>query len=331
MDQIRVAFIGAGALANNVHYPTLARMEDVAIVAVADLDPARLAKTADTYRIPGRYADYRQMFARERIDAVYAILPPQPLKAIALDVIRAGKHLFLEKPAGMNSRETRELAAAARAAGIRSAVGCNRRYCPVLRRAHELVRERGPVSMMMGEFHKRMTEEMFGISMLHADILHVIDPMRAFLGEAVEVHAHADHWYGRAGWAHSYNAFQALIRFDSGASAVLSANRRCGTRYERFELHGNGISAVVRAPDVAEIWRDGQPQPEVITAKQLTGCEHMRDTYGYWTENREFIDAIRAGRDPATNLEDNARTMELCDRIDAGTHVAGGEAAAARA
>jgi virulence factor len=44
--RVRVAVIGAGSMANNVHYPSLASMPDVQIAAISDIDSERLNATA---------------------------------------------------------------------------------------------------------------------------------------------------------------------------------------------------------------------------------------------------------------------------------------------
>ena len=63
-DLERVAMIGAGSMANNVHYPSLASFPDVEFAGICDLDEGRLAQTADAYRIGRRYTDYRKMWKR---------------------------------------------------------------------------------------------------------------------------------------------------------------------------------------------------------------------------------------------------------------------------
>ena len=315
-----VAFIGAGQFARLFHFSTLSRMDDVNICAIAELDEELLHQTADRYDVPARYTDYRAMLKREDIDAVYVIMPPQPLLPIAIDVMRAGKPIFTEKPAGINTAQTRELARVARETGVKSCVGVNRRYCAILRHARREVEKSGPISSVAVEFHKDMKAETFGISILHAHLLHSIDPLRWLLGEVTDVCAHADHWGSKAGWDNSYNVFHALMRFEGGANAMFWAHCRAGGRYERFEIHGDEVSAYVRAPDEVEIHRAGQPI-EIVTGRDLTGSDDMLDTYGYFTENREFIDAIRENRMPETHFGDMVKTMELCDRINAGSHV----------
>ena len=75
-DMVRVAMIGAGSMANNVHYPSLASFPDVQFAGICDLDQRRLAETANAYRIERRYTDYRKMVEEVSPDGVYAIGQP---------------------------------------------------------------------------------------------------------------------------------------------------------------------------------------------------------------------------------------------------------------
>jgi virulence factor len=316
VEQVRVGFIGAGGLANHVHYPSLAEDKRVVLAAVCDLDEARLARTADRYAVAGRYTDYRRMLERETLDAVYVIMPPMPLHPIVMDCLQAGKHVFTEKPPGLKTEETRAWAAEAERRSLKTMVGFNRRYSAVLEAAKRAVHETGPPSMAMAEFHKDMAEEgpYYGVSILRTDIIHVVDALRDLCGDVKEIAAHVDHQYVR--WEGSYNLFNALLRFESGASGILTANRTSGNRYERFECHGRNVSTYVRAPEQAEIYRKGQPV-EIVTGEALTGSVDSRLTYGYKAETVHFIDCLLDDRLPRTHFGDAVKTMELVDRIEA--------------
>src|SRR5260370_11175273 len=147
MEQVRVGFIGAGGLANHVHYPSLAEDKRVFLAAVCDLDEARLARTADRYQVAARYTDYRQMLDREALDAVYVIMPPMPLHPIVMACLQAGKHVFTEKPPGLRTEETRAWAAEAERRGVKTMVGFNSPFPSVSQPANPAVPDTGPPSM----------------------------------------------------------------------------------------------------------------------------------------------------------------------------------------
>ena len=58
--KVRVAMIGAGNMANLVHYPSLASFADVEFAGICDLRLDRLHATADKYGIEKRYTDYQR-------------------------------------------------------------------------------------------------------------------------------------------------------------------------------------------------------------------------------------------------------------------------------
>lgn len=315
MDKVRVAFIGAGQFANVFHYPTLSVMDDVRLQAICDLRPELLHATADKYGIESRYTDYRMMLDREDLDAVYVVMKPQGLMPIVLDVLEAGLHAFTEKPLGMSTVEARRMAEAAEDRGLHTQVGTNRRFSPVLRAARERVLAEGPISSVSGTFHKDMKGEQFEMEVLHSDGLHVLDAMRFLAGDVEAVHGFADRWYGKSGWEHSHNVYHALIRFRSGAAGTYSANRQSGVRRERFEIHGRNIAAYVAPPDKADVYRSGSPEPEVLVGSRLAGSDDVLRTYGYFDENRDFIEAIKNDRRPQCSFQENLKTMELCDAV----------------
>lgn len=55
MDKIKVGMIGAGSLANAMHYPSLAEFDDVEIAAICDLDETRLKSAAEKDQMERTY------------------------------------------------------------------------------------------------------------------------------------------------------------------------------------------------------------------------------------------------------------------------------------
>jgi len=312
---IRIGFIGAGGMANAVHYPSLAEFPDVTLAAICDLDQAKLNKTADKYGVKARYTDYHQMLREVELDAVYVVMPPMPLRAIVLDVLAAGKHCFTEKPPGCSYAEAKEMADAAEKRGLLTMTAFNRRFAAVCVQARQMLEERGRLTQVMSEFHKDMLKSgpYYGLSIIRTDIIHVVDFLRWVGGEVKEVKSYMDQFH--ANWD---NTFNALIRFQSGMVGILTANRATGTRYERFEIHGKGAAAYIRAPETAEVWFEGQKQPTLLEGEKLCGKKDNRITYGFRDENRYFIDCLKSGQRPHCCFQDSCKTMELCEIIERG-------------
>ena len=106
MEKVRVGMIGAGGLANSVHYPSLAEFDDVEIAAICDLDEARLKSTAEKYEVENTYSDYKKMVSEVELDAAYIIMPPHHLFDLVIHCLDNKLNVFTEKPPGVTADQT---------------------------------------------------------------------------------------------------------------------------------------------------------------------------------------------------------------------------------
>ena len=125
---IRVGVIGTGGIATSQHIPGYQALEDVEIVALCDVVPGRASAAAES--VPGAraYADFRDMLAREELDAVSVTTPNFRHRDATIAALEAGAHVLCEKPIAMNLAEGREMVAAARQAGKLLQVGLHMRF-----------------------------------------------------------------------------------------------------------------------------------------------------------------------------------------------------------
>lgn len=330
LDRVRVGFIGAGSMANRVHYPSLASFRDVEISAICDLNEARLNETADKYGVDQRFTDYRLMIEKSPLDAVYVIMAPlsfgdyahaEPLYKVVIECLKRGLHVFIEKPPGVSLDEAKKMAEAARKYDCKTMVGFNRRFIPVFREAKRIIEENGPLTHCAAVFHKNMIgkPEPWGcVSHLVADVIHAVDALRFMGGEPKSVCSFI------ASFSTNYpDSFNSLIRFENGCVGHLCSNYSSGGRIHYFEMHSRGIYAFVNIPFEPErqeaiILRDDRPYGEAEILRNLNlvgGCRDFHVAYGYLQENRHFIDCIKNDDDPETNFEDAVKTMELIERI----------------
>jgi virulence factor len=131
-EHLRVAVIGAGAMATRVHYPSLASFDDVTVAAACDLDQGRLGAVADQYGIQGRYTDYRRMVEEVAPDAVYAIGQPHQLYDAWLWCLQRGVNLYIEKPLGLSLHQAEILRYLAEQNGCITQVSFQRRTTPMV-------------------------------------------------------------------------------------------------------------------------------------------------------------------------------------------------------
>jgi predicted dehydrogenase len=135
---LRVAVIGCG-FQGRLHVECLTKMADVKVVAVADTDAARLAEVAETFGVPGRFADFRALLADGPYDLVTICTMPVHHAAITIAAFAAGANVLCEKPLALNAQEGAAMVEAARRTGRILAVGYNMRFTPNARTISQFI------------------------------------------------------------------------------------------------------------------------------------------------------------------------------------------------
>jgi predicted dehydrogenase len=98
-SKVKLALLGCGDVAQRDYLPEMHRLADRAeIVAVCGRTASRANSVADRYDIPAWYDDYEQMLAETDADAVINLTPIQLHTSTTLAALRAGKHVYSEKP-----------------------------------------------------------------------------------------------------------------------------------------------------------------------------------------------------------------------------------------
>jgi|YelNatPaOPRAMG01_1025707.scaffolds.fasta_scaffold02635_7 predicted dehydrogenase len=158
-QKYRTALIGCGWWGNNILGEAMASGA-CRIVAVCDVDARARDKTAarvqkETGDTPRAYNDYRELLQKEKPDICIVATPDHwhPLQTI--DAVRAGAHVYVEKPISHTIREGRAMVKAAREAGRVVQVGTHRRVSPHNISGREFIRsgKLGKVGMIRAFVH----------------------------------------------------------------------------------------------------------------------------------------------------------------------------------
>jgi len=113
---MKIGLIGCGEVAGYGHLPAIKQVEEVELVALADIDERRLKEEAVKYGVNHIFTDYRKLLEIKDIDAVAVTTPANTHHPIVLDAIAAGKHILCEKPISDDLAKGWEMVKAARAA-----------------------------------------------------------------------------------------------------------------------------------------------------------------------------------------------------------------------
>jgi predicted dehydrogenase len=189
MDQAVFGIVGAGGIAQSQHLPNLTRAPHARLKTVCDLDAEKLKAAQEKYDIPEATTDHAELLADEEIQAVVVATREDRQAPLSVEALRAGKHVYVEKPVGGTPEEVEQVVDAQAETGRFVAVGFNRRFAPAYRKAHEVIGAHGGAH----NIHYRISDEYWdwgrnyapGVRLVH-EICHVFDVIRWLTGSDAE-------------------------------------------------------------------------------------------------------------------------------------------------
>ena len=101
MKKIKVAVIGCGTIANAAHIPSYMNNEQAEIKYFCDIIPERAEAAVEKYGCGTAVVDYHDFLHDPEIEAVSVCVPNNMHSVIAMDFLRAGKHVLCEKPVAL--------------------------------------------------------------------------------------------------------------------------------------------------------------------------------------------------------------------------------------
>ena len=139
---IGVAIAGLG-FGESVHLPALQSNPELEPVALWHHRQDRLQQACNSSGLKG-YESWGSLLEDSRVDAVIIATPPGPRYELAMQALKAGKHLLLEKPVALNAHQVADLQREAIARGLSVAVDFEYRAVPLFQQTARLL-EQGAV------------------------------------------------------------------------------------------------------------------------------------------------------------------------------------------
>lgn len=325
MSKTKLCFIGAGFHASTNIYPSAVEA-GAQIQAIATRNMERSEAALLRFGSNGTaYDNLQLMLQHENCDGVVIVAQPQDQTALALECIKAGKHVYVDKPLGWNAAEASVVADAAEKTGVVVMVGFMKRYAPVYVKLKELIdgASMGKARSFQLKFAVDSTpfckdEEQF----MKLAAIHMVDLMRFLFGEAVQVTGttfkNGEHinqsislkfdngvvgsayFAGMSAW--SRESESVLVTFDNGFVSADEIN----TLTIHQSRKGDNLP-----------WKSLEEQDTVFTPSGSPMSGAYRDLYlrGFVGEMAHFMECCRNKSVPHSSGKDNIRTMALCDTI----------------
>lgn len=142
MKKTVIAVIGCGRIANNAHFPAFASMENIRVKYACDIikEKADAAKEKFDF-VEQVITDYKVALEDSEVEAVYVLTPNYAHYTVTMDALRAGKHVFCEKPITVNYTLSCEMAEEAKKQNKMLNIGVCNRYHKSVELLEEMNRE----------------------------------------------------------------------------------------------------------------------------------------------------------------------------------------------
>ena len=202
MASVKVAIIGVGGWGRRV-VNGLSKLENCELTAICDIDKGKAEEYSRAYGAQG-FTDYNSMFEKaEELEAVAIVTPTPSHYDVAASAIKAGKHVFVEKPICDSIVKARKLVEAARKKEVKLMVGHVERFNPALQELKKAITA-GKLGRLIFLSARRVGRpvKVSEVGVIKDLAVHDIDAMRFLVGEprsifarcgAVEKHPFEDH------------------------------------------------------------------------------------------------------------------------------------------
>ncbi|OYW58345.1 MAG: oxidoreductase [Rhizobiales bacterium 17-65-6] len=296
---LRVGVAGIGIMGSN-HARVLASLPEAELVAVADPDTAQAQRVASFLGCEA-VADHHALLALG-LDAVIVAAPTHLHHPVALDVIRAGTSVLVEKPVASTVAEGREIVEAARAKGVTLMIGHVERFNPAVQAVKKAIEGEELLSIAItrvGPFPPRMSNVGVVIDLA----VHDIDLIRWFTGSDIaEVQPQTSS-------AVAEREDIALLQFRTVSGVLAHINTNWLTPFKARTVH------------VAT--RKKYVMGDLLT-RQVTECFDYRPDGSYSMrhlpvayaeplrmELEQFLEAVRTGKAPPVTGDEGVASLEI--------------------
>ncbi len=301
----RIGVIGVGYL-GRLHAQKIASFDDVDFVGISDASATRGKAISTEFSVP-YFEDYRKLI--ESVDAVCIAVPTTAHYRVAMDAMKAGVHVLLEKPIAATVREARALVREAARRKLVFQIGHLERFNPaVVSAAGVLTEPRFIECHRLGPFGGRGTD----VDVVLDLMIHDIDLILSFVRSPVtRIHA-----VGVPVISPNIDIANARLTFANGCVANITASRVSARKQRKIRIfQQDAYLSMDFVENTIQIFRRTWPGgveglPELSAEIVETGkSDHLSD------EIRDFIECASGRGTPRVTGADGLAALEVAFRI----------------
>ncbi|KYZ76415.1 oxidoreductase [Anaerosporomusa subterranea] len=314
--------IGCGRISKN-HLESLKALPGAKLVAVADVKAEVLSAAASKYQCQG-YEDYHELLANPEVEIVNICTESGLHARIAIDAMKAGKHVLVEKPMAMSLVEADAMIATAKAMGVKLGVVHQNRFNTAivkLRQALEnnqfgklthasaIVRwNRNDEYYLQAPWRGTWTQD--GGCLMNQSI-HNIDLLQWMMGPVESLFAYTATNMRKI---EAEDLGMVLLKFKNGALGTIEATTTIYPKNleETLSVFGSAGSACIGgiAVNKIETWRFESEDEAAVVAQQ---DKEPPNVYGFGHADiiKDFMEAITENRAPAVSGLEGRKALEI--------------------
>lgn len=297
---MRIAIVGLGSIAQKAYLPVLTARDDVELV-LCTRNGEKLRALSTTYRVSETAATAEQLLGM-RIHAAFVHTSTESHVAISSVLLRAGIHVYVDKPIAYSYAEAERLVEIAERAGRILMVGFNRRFAPMYSR----VQARGIPRIVLLQKNRTPLPDA-ARRFVFDDFIHVIDTLRFFARDRTDDVRVS----GRAPHAPDSQLHDLIVQLDSGdCTGIGIMNRDSGITEEVLEVMAPGNKWLVR--DLSTTVHHAGGEERVQHFGDWDSVLHRR---GFPQIVQHFLDCVRENRTPSPSARNSLETHALCERV----------------
>lgn len=308
-DGLRFALVGAGNLVRWEHLPALQKIPNTTLRAVYSARGAKGKAYGIRFKAAYATSDYDDILNDRDIDVVLIASRHREHAAQTISALRAGKHVFVEKPMAVNAEECQKIMAAVEESGKHVTVGFNRRFAPFyvdMKRRFARRTGSGVVNIRMNASY--MTSNFWGASQeeggaIIGEAVHMVDLM-CFLLDSQPVSISAYSLPSGQSEPIGENNIAASFKFEDGSIGNLTY---CT------------VGSVSSAGELVEVFAPGMGSSsedfKQLILKNGTSRKKQSKLWaakGYDDQMRSFVKCLREGIPPQITAMDGARALLGC-------------------
>jgi len=241
--------IGAGNFTKMVIVPTMRKL-GYKIKYIASEKGLSSTVLAKKYKIAYATSDYREILHDTEVNAVAITVRHNMHANLVLEALKAGKHVFVEKPLALSLQELDEIEEIYQKSGKTVTVGFNRRFSPFAQKAKELIKDAGPINVIANmnagfiPANSWVHDLKVGGGRIVGEACHLIDLITYFTGSLVD-----EIVMSAAGQEPDESTDNATLtlKYKNGSLGVINyfSNGNKAYSKERIEIYSQGRNLVI--------------------------------------------------------------------------------------